>query len=232
MAGFGKAGTRVDAGRASFGKKPSPRQGQLIGKSAPQPSARAQDFLEQERRRSSMLSAPGSDLAAPRMAGNLVPLPITCGKPVFGRRIIAAIIDFIIVLTAAVILLVGFNALTSSPADQFALSWGFAVALLLVLVGAYAYQIVWEAGPKQATLGKQIVGAVVVSTDGSRPTLQQVILRNTIGRLCSNLVPFYIGYFIGLFREDRRCLHDLIAGTMVCERTPHVSAVPGGELIL
>ena len=34
----------------------------------------------------------------------------------------------------------------------------------------------------------------------------------------SGFTPFYISYLMGLARKDRRCLHDLIAGTMVCAK--------------
>jgi uncharacterized RDD family membrane protein YckC len=77
-----------------------------------------------------------------------------------------------------------------------------------------------EASRLQATLGKLMVGAVVTDRDGNKPGLGGIIMRNTLGRFVVNMVPFYAGYVMGLFRKDRRGLHDLMSGTMVRKREP------------
>ena len=55
-------------------------------------------------------------------------------------------------------------------------------------------------------------------------------MRNTLGRFVVNIIPFYIGYFIGLFKADRRCIHDMMSGTMVRQRLPGGGAAQLGEV--
>lgn len=55
-------------------------------------------------------------------------------------------------------------------------------------------------------------------------------MRNTVGRFCANIIPFYVGYVCGLFRAGRRFIHDLIAATMVRERTPDGAPATYGEV--
>ena len=65
-----------------------------------------------------------------------------------------------------------------------------------------------------ATPGKKILGIEVVNfADNSPLTNKQMIIRY-IGYLISTL-PFLLGFFMVLFRQDRRALHDLLAGTAV-----------------
>jgi uncharacterized RDD family membrane protein YckC len=81
------------------------------------------------------------------------------------------------------------------------------------------------------SLGKLVVGARVVKLDGSRAGfLHGALLRYVIPVgvfLLLSMIPL-IGLFFALvflvvdlcfmFREDRRCLHDLIAGTTVVKK--------------
>jgi uncharacterized RDD family membrane protein YckC len=82
---------------------------------------------------------------------------------------------------------------------------GFIGVILFLGPGSLAYGIGVEASAHQATLGKIVVGAI--------------IMRNTLGKMISSFTPFYISYLMGLARKDRRCLHALMAGTMVCEKS-------------
>lgn len=65
-----------------------------------------------------------------------------------------------------------------------------------------------------ATPGKRILGIEVVNfEDNGALTNKQMIIRY-VGYIISTL-PFLIGFFMVLFRQDKRALHDLLAGTAV-----------------
>ena len=153
---------------------------------------------------------PGYAAPAAQTAGQ------TAGKPVWGRRVIAALID-VAVLIVPLVLIIGVMVPQPQTTDaQFARHVGVFVFLSL---GGLAYAIGMESSSRQATLGKLAVGAIVTDKTGGKPTLGAIIMRNTLGKLVSGLTPFYISYLMGLARKDRRCLHDLMAGTMVCAKS-------------
>lgn len=70
------------------------------------------------------------------------------------------------------------------------------------------------------TVGKRICGIRIVRADGSHPSLWDSFGKRHLPVMVASQIPF-IGGLVSLvdacfiFREDRRCLHDLIAGTMV-----------------
>ena len=66
--------------------------------------------------------------------------------------------------------------------------------------------------------------------NGGKPGLGGIIMRNTLGRFIVNVVPFCAGYVMGLFRKDRRCLHDIMSGTMVRKRVPAALSEGYGEV--
>jgi len=239
MATFGKKTSTAPlaAAKPAFGKKASAAP---AGRATP-PSNRlspdAMAFLQSERERKPAAPATGSKPAyaapASQPAGGL-----NLGKPVWGRRVIARLVDefgvwFLIFLffrdglSAAVGTYISADA--GSPAEN-------AAALDLLGYGAIfmfvqcAYNIAMEASAKQATLGKMLVGAQVTARDGSKPGLGGVIMRNTFGRFVVNVVPFYAGYLMGLFNKERRCLHDMMSNTVVRQRVPGAASANYGDV--
>ena len=63
------------------------------------------------------------------------------------------------------------------------------------------------------TIGKALLGLLVVDADGTRLQGRRAMLRSLAFPL--SFLVFGVGFLIGLFRRDRRELHDLIAGTAV-----------------
>ncbi len=99
------------------------------------------------------------------------------------------------------------KALESMPQTDMTWELLFEALMMLVII------IFWRrwAG---ATPGKKMLGIEVVNfTDNTPLTNKQIIIRY-IGYLISTL-PFLLGFFMVLFRQDRRALHDLLAGTAV-----------------
>lgn len=68
------------------------------------------------------------------------------------------------------------------------------------------------------TIGKRICGIQIRKLDGSSPGIGTMLLRNVVGGLVYSLT-LGIGVIISAFmvglREDKRAIHDFIAGTEV-----------------
>lgn len=93
----------------------------------------------------------------------------------------------------------------------------FAFALLAFIIA----QFVWLARRGQ-TAGKILLGIRIVDRESGRNAgfVRNVLLRFLLNRVIS-LIPGYLivdGLFI--FRKDRRCLHDMLAGTVVVRGQP------------
>ena len=226
----------MTAQRPTFGKKVSSVPQGRIARPAAQDrlSPAAQAFLAGERK-AAKPAAPAPPL--PWESGE-VQVSVGAGKPVWGRRIIARLFDELLVwfalylvfnthLSAAVSTYIVEP--TGSPEEAMAAVTLFGYGLLFAFIQCI-YNIVMEASSLQATLGKMLVGAVVTGKDGTKPSLGGVIMRNTLGRFVVNLIPFYIGYFIGMFKSDKRCLHDMMSATMVRQRVPGGGTAEVGEV--
>jgi uncharacterized RDD family membrane protein YckC len=71
------------------------------------------------------------------------------------------------------------------------------------------------------TIGKYLLAIKIVKVDGSRAGLARIIFLRTVLFSFVSLIPFIgqiIYYLIDplfIFHSSRRCLHDLVAGTIV-----------------
>lgn len=120
----------------------------------------------------------------------------------FWPRVGAILIDGIVV-SIAQILIGGIVGLVA----------GEVVGGLLGVVAAIAYFVVLHAAPRQATLGKQLLGLRLMRDDG-RPVGHGLALGRYFATMLSGL-PFGIGFLLPLFRDDRKTLHDMVCGTHV-----------------
>lgn len=151
----------------------------------------------------------------------------------FWLRLVAHLIDGVIIGVAALVLLVplfflmGGVALFSSlpremgehpdPAQVGAL---LSVILLLAgvgLLGQWLYFAYLESGEKQGTWGKQILGIYVTDLAGYRVTFARASGR-FFAKLISGLIPLGIGYIMAGFTERKQALHDMIASCLVLRR--------------
>jgi len=82
------------------------------------------------------------------------------------------------------------------------------------LVAGWLYFAMLESGPKQATLGKQLVGVKVTDQAGARLSFGHATGRY-FAKIVSGMIPFGLGYVMAAFTERKQALHDLIAGTFV-----------------
>ena len=154
-------------------------------------------------------SAPGFDR----------PAPDPSGLASRGSRAAGAIIDGLIGAVAVVPLLRGSGVVEQMGVAGVGVSENATVAVLGLLVFTVLHGYLLATSGQ--TIGKRIVGTRIVSaTDGSLLPLPTLLLLRYVPISAAAVIPF-IGNFAGLVdiafiaREDRRCLHDLIAGTKV-----------------
>lgn len=68
------------------------------------------------------------------------------------------------------------------------------------------------------TIGKRICGIQIRKLDGSPPTIGTMLLRNVVAGLVYGLtlgIAFIVSIVMVAAREDKRAIHDFIAGTEV-----------------
>ncbi|MGH1461130.1 MAG: RDD family protein [Neptuniibacter sp.] len=89
------------------------------------------------------------------------------------------------------------------------LSW-----LLFFLIHGYFLK------EKGQTVGKMILGIAIVTLDGHKPEFIPLVLKRYLPMMIIGYIPL-IGQYLSItevlfiFRKDKRCIHDLIAGTKV-----------------
>lgn len=119
----------------------------------------------------------------------------------FGERLVALIIDSVLLGVAGSILGIVFNEGSTS--------------FLSFIIGI-AYKAGMEGSANQATLGKMAMGIKVIGPDGGRISYGRAIGRY-FATFLSTLI-LGIGYLMALFTKDKRTLHDFIAGTYVIKK--------------
>jgi uncharacterized RDD family membrane protein YckC len=149
-----------------------------------------------------------------------------------GRRLIAFVVDFILLLMFDVVaaFVLGLtrgiqnlyfylvqhapvSALT--PEGTSTALWGSIIASygILLIVIPWIYFAGFESSRSQATPGKLLMRIVVTDLEGNKPSFARVTLRH-FAKIISTLVIFLGFLMIGL-TEKRQGLHDKIAGCLV-----------------
>jgi len=119
-----------------------------------------------------------------------------------GSRLLAAIVD-----TAAFLVVWLVSYFVNEPALFF-----------IGLIGLAAYQIYLLSTHGQ-TIGKNLMNIKIVKCDtgDNGGFVTNVLLRGILNAIIS-FIPFYsLVDVLFIFREDRRCIHDMIANTQVVE---------------
>ncbi|MBN2290031.1 MAG: RDD family protein [Candidatus Glassbacteria bacterium] len=106
---------------------------------------------------------------------------------------------------------------------------GYILAYKLV---CWLYFALLESSPRQATLGKMLLGIFVADELGRRISFRRALGRN-LARILSKLF-CWLGYLMALFTERSQALHDLLASTLVLEpdrrmAPPLMASIPGGQ---
>jgi uncharacterized RDD family membrane protein YckC len=142
--------------------------------------------------------------------------PVALNERLLGTRVVAAIIDIVILAIAGAALALATGGAESTDANDgttYKLNLE-GVWFLVWVVAALAYYTILEAVTGQ-TLGKRALNLRVVAEDGSRPTLGQIVGRNAM-RLVDVLPAFYlVGFIAAAVDDEARRLGDRAAGTRV-----------------
>ena len=127
-------------------------------------------------------------------------------RDVVGKRVVAFLVDVVAIAVTVVVL--------STVAGIVSDILGVLVSLVLSLA-AIAYFVYME-GTYGQTLGKRLVGIVVVKADGSACDIRASAIRN-VARIVDAFPTLYIVGFavMYLLGEDRQRVGDLVADTMV-----------------
>jgi uncharacterized RDD family membrane protein YckC len=133
----------------------------------------------------------------------------------FWLRLGALLIDAVLLAIVNVVLIALFGGFNVDPSDPSA---GAGVGLANGIGGLIniAYFTLMEGGPRQATLGKSLLGLKVSDADGNPIGYGRALLRN-IAKIVSSLI-LGIGYLMAAFTARKQALHDMIASTLVLKR--------------
>lgn len=144
----------------------------------------------------------------------------------FGLRLVAYIIDTVVVSIALSIIIVplslGLGLFSNSknmddPTVTFAILSAIGGICLLGTIGVCLYFALMESGKNQASLGKMAMGIVVTDINGHPVTFWRALGR-TLGKILSGMT-LYIGYIMILFTDKQQGLHDMIANCLVLKKT-------------
>jgi len=134
----------------------------------------------------------------------------------FGTRLVAMLIDIVIMLIITAIIFVGFGISFYNQSDEvlsntwmvgFILYYIFGIPLTSLL-----YYSLFESSKRQATPGKIVMRIIVVNDQFEQIRFLQALGRNA-GRFISGFL--LIGYFIALGNKKCQTLHDQMANTYV-----------------
>ena len=134
----------------------------------------------------------------------------------FWKRVAAAIIDGLVVTAATMPCTFTSMMAGGSGGRDADLSVNLATNCFAIVVG-WIYSALMEASNKQATLGKMALGIIVTDEFGNRISFGRATGRH-FAKWISAII-LLIGYIMVAFTEKKQGLHDMIAGTLVVNRT-------------
>lgn len=153
----------------------------------------------------------------------------------FGLRLVAIIIDWIIIsivqtfIIVPILAAIGFGMFSSASSmnmEDPEVAVGM-VGAIMAMAGTYwilamcislFYFTIMESSKAQGTVGKMALGIIVTDMNGAKLDFGKAFIRN-LCRIISNMT-LLIGYIIAGFTEKRQALHDIIAGTLVIKKNP------------
>ena len=148
--------------------------------------------------------------------------PVSYGG--FWKRLVAYILDWIILTIISLIVLFVFSLAFGSVFGAELFEEGNEAALLGLTLGidlltfaiAWLYYAGMESSSKQATFGKLALGMKVTRLNGERVSFLKASVR-FFSKILSVLL-FFIGFIMIAFTEKKQGLHDMIAGVVVVNK--------------
>ena len=147
-----------------------------------------------------------------------------------GERLLAQVLDNVIGLACALpgLIMMALAAVSAgfglgTDLDKLTTAAGFGAGLMVTLAALIALAAVqlWMVVTSGQTIGKRVLDLRIVTfQDEANPGFVKVFLLRAvlpalIGAIPLIGAPFALTDYCFIFRPDRRCLHDLIAGTKV-----------------
>ena len=133
-------------------------------------------------------------------------------------RLIARVLDDLLLFALAWPCMAALETIVGVPsADEAWLVWVTTAASAIVVFSALQAYPLWRTGQ---TWGKRVMGIRAVDEHGQRPGLLKVLVLRELCFYAVVVLPF-VGVAVSLidplliFRDDRRCGHDLLARTNV-----------------
>ena len=135
-----------------------------------------------------------------------------------GARLVAVLLDALIggILGAVVFGIGGAGA--AAGTDQGAEPNFTILAIGGILFLAYVIWQFWMLATQGQTIGKKLMNLRIVKIDTglNGGFVPNVLLRAIVGQGLLGVIPFYgLVDALFIFRDDRRCIHDMVAGTTV-----------------
>lgn len=115
--------------------------------------------------------------------------------------------------------------LVTVPAQLIAINTGdpiiFIFYLVFVMIVFWLYEALMHSSNLQATLGKIVIGTIVVDRNGKRISFAKATGRHFAEYLSSLL--FGIGYMMAGWKKEKTALHDILAETYVVYKKPNMA---------
>lgn len=89
---------------------------------------------------------------------------------------------------------------------------------LISIAAAWLYYALMTSSRWRASVGKRLLGLEVLTLQGEQISFGRASGRHFAGFLSA--ITLGVGYLMVAFRDDKRALHDLVAGTQVVHSTP------------
>lgn len=106
---------------------------------------------------------------------------------------------------------------TRDEGTRYLVNWiAYGAANLVFLLPSWLYYAFMESSPKQATLGKMMLGIVVTDLNGNKISFGQAT-RRFFSKVISGLI-LYIGYVMAIFTDKKQALHDIMARCLVVNK--------------
>jgi uncharacterized RDD family membrane protein YckC len=138
-------------------------------------------------------------------------------------RLVAAFIDTFIlsILTTPISLIFTGKAQVALMEKDMSTYFLFLGLSFVLGLAPTLFYYIWFYTKKGATPGKLVMGLTVVdSNTGARLTVGQIILREIIGKwvFVFSMIFLGLGFFLAVFRDDKRTLADFIGGSRVVRK--------------
>jgi uncharacterized RDD family membrane protein YckC len=137
-----------------------------------------------------------------------------------GQRLCAVIIDGLITGLATIVIITVLASVLGYDLETFGSSFTTTLIATALNVGIFILVNGKLLSTRGQTIGKKLMGIKIVSLSGGILPLNDIIVRRYGPPIAANVIPVIGGIFgladaLCIFRKDRRCIHDMIAGTRV-----------------